>query len=105
MPTTKKGHLPIWIGNNNDGRTKQGFCAVAAVGDLMEGPMDYTEVVANATLIAAAPDLLTSLVEYIAAVDAYYHNPGSDDTGEKCAELVLVHERALATIAKATGKL
>lgn len=56
---------------------------------------------ANATLVAAAPELLKSLQEYIAAVDAYYRNPGTDDTGEKCAELVLVHERAIAIIAKA----
>lgn len=62
MPETKKGMLPIHVANNNDKRTKNGFCHVAAVGDLMEGPMDYAEVVANARLISSAPELLSTLI-------------------------------------------
>lgn len=61
MPITNKGRIPIHIAYTGDSRFINGFCAVADVGDLLNGPLDYDEVMANATLIAAAPELLAAL--------------------------------------------
>lgn len=74
------------------------------VAKVWMGPRGELNDTANARLIAAAPDLLAALDGYISAVDAYYRQTPSPETiAEKCVDLVLIHERAVAAISKAKG--
>ena len=58
-----------WVREQSRGTTVARICEDQ--GDLDETPRSIGEVVANARLIAAAPDLLRALMEIVSAADAH----------------------------------
>ena len=67
--------------------------------DCDECILQYDEVIANARIIAAAPELLEACTELLDTVDYLMHNEGNAD---KCARISI--GGAIAAIAKATGE-
>jgi hypothetical protein len=95
------GHNASWLPlTDNKRRT-----LALVVNDDTARPLDFPEMHANCTLIAAAPDLLADLREAAATLrryEALHRAKGTDDSTEKAEVNAALASRFEATIAKAT---